>query len=87
MVKINFAANCSAPITTNAGVVIEPYNNTVEGAVIYFNCDDGFIPNKRRMAVCQSNGQWIPKISSRPGTELDSVAIIYMLPCHSHDQM
>ena len=42
-----FAANCSAPITTNVGVVIEPYNNTVEGAVIYFNCDDGFIPNER----------------------------------------
>ena len=62
------AANCSAPIITNAaGLVVEPYNSTVEGAVLYFNCDInmGFVPNERRTAVCQSNGQWSPDISSK----------------------
>ena len=60
-----YAANCSAPIITNAGLVVEPYNNTVEGTAIYFNCDDGFVPNERRMAVCQSNGHWSPEISCK----------------------
>ena len=40
------AANCWAPIITNAaGLVVEPYNSIVEGAVLYFNCDinKGFV--------------------------------------------
>lgn len=60
-----FAANCSAPVITNPGVIVEPYNSTTEGSVVYLNCDSGFAPSERRMAVCQSNGQWSIKISSK----------------------
>lgn len=59
-----YLANCSAPIL-NAGVISEPYNDTTEGAVIYFNCVHGFAPNERRMAVCQHSGHWSPEISSK----------------------
>lgn len=49
----------------NPGVKAEPYNDTVEGAVIYLSCDYGYIPYERRMAVCQHNGYWDPEISSK----------------------
>ena len=57
------AANCSAPAVSR-GVIVEPYNSTVEGAVVYFNCDDNFVQTtetpQRIAAVCQSDGQWSP---------------------------
>ena len=56
-------ANCSTPVLTS-GVTIEPYNSTIEGAIIYFSCKNGLFPNERRMAVCGDNGQWSTNLSS-----------------------
>ena len=58
--------NCSAP-SSASGVVIEPYSNTTEGAVIYYKCamDQGYFPNdflhnERMTSVCGINGKWNP---------------------------
>ena len=58
---LNCVANCSSP-STASGVVIEPYSNTTEGAMIYHNCDfeQCLLPNERLMAVCGSDGRWSP---------------------------
>lgn len=77
-----YVANCSAPIITNAGVIVEPYNNTVEGAVIYLNCVDGFAPSERRMAVCQSNGRWSLEISSKYMTLYTHVKCRFLQDLH-----
>lgn len=54
----------------NTGVIAEPYNDTVEGTVVYFNCVHGFAPYEQRMAVCQHSGHWSPKTSSKYNTTI-----------------
>ena len=79
-----YLANCSAPIL-NTGVIAEPYNDTTEGAVVYFNCVHGFAPNERRMAVCQHNGHWSPEISSKHHNQVKSIRVYpyYLLFIHT----
>ena len=57
-----FSVNCSTPQFAQ-GVIIEPYNSTTEGSVIFYSCDVGFFPNESQSAVCQSNGVWSEPIS------------------------
>ena len=63
--------NCSTPYTAR-GIVIEPYNDTTEGAVIHFHCNDDFAnPSnyERRVAAatCGNDGMWSPQL---PGETL-----------------
>ena len=53
--------NCLAP-SAASGVVIDPYSNTTEGTMIYYNCDfeQCLLPNERLIAVCGSDGRWSP---------------------------
>ena len=39
---------------------IEPYQNTTEGAEIFFRCNPGFVPVGRMTAVCAADGRWNP---------------------------
>ena len=39
---------------------IEPYQNTTEGAEIFFKCNPGFVPTGRMRAVCGADGRWSP---------------------------
>ena len=39
---------------------IEPYQNTTEGAEIFFRCNPGFVPVGRMTAVCGADGRWNP---------------------------
>ena len=39
---------------------IEPYQNTTEGAEIFFRCNPGFVPAGRMTAVCIADGRWNP---------------------------
>ena len=39
---------------------IEPYQNTTEGAEIFFRCNPGFVPAGRMRAVCGADGRWNP---------------------------
>ena len=52
-------ANCSNPTLPVDGS-IEPYQNTTEGAVIFFRCNQGFVPAGRMTAVCGTDGRWNP---------------------------
>ena len=72
MVFCVYLANCSAPIL-NTGVIAEPYNDTVEGAVVYFDCIRGFPSSEQRMAVCQHSGHWSPKTSSKHHNQVRSL--------------
>ena len=39
---------------------IDPYQNTTEGADIFFGCNPGFVPAGRMTAVCEADGRWNP---------------------------
>ena len=39
---------------------IDPYQNTLEGAEIFFRCNPGFVPAGRMRAVCGADGRWDP---------------------------
>ena len=59
MLIFGLAVNCSAP-SAASGVIIEPYSNTTEGAIIYYNCVMGYGPQERIMAMCTDGGIWSP---------------------------
>ena len=46
------------------GMVTEPYNDTTEGAVVYYHCD---IPtsDERSMIMCENSGKWSPQPQSK----------------------
>ena len=50
-------ANCSDPTPPVDGF-IEAYQNTTEGAEIFFRCNPGFVPAGRMRAVCGADGRW-----------------------------
>ena len=52
-------ANCGTPTSPGSGY-LEAYENTTEGAMIFFRCELGFIPAERMRAVCGADGRWIP---------------------------
>lgn len=52
-------ANCSDPNPLENGS-IEAFQNTTEGAEIFFECDPGFAPAGKMRAVCTSDGRWNP---------------------------
>ena len=56
-----YTVNCSAP-SAASGVIIEPYCNTTEGAVIYYQCDGskGLIPRERITSLCERDSEWTP---------------------------
>ena len=39
---------------------IDSYQNTTEGAEIFFRCNPGFVPAERMTATCASIGMWTP---------------------------
>ena len=53
------AANCSDPAVPRNGL-IGVYQNTTEGAEIFFRCNPGFAPAGRMTAVCGADGRWNP---------------------------
>ena len=52
-------ANCSDPTAPTNGS-IEAYQNTTEGAEIFFMCNEGLVPAGRMTAVCGADGRWNP---------------------------
>ena len=51
--------NCSDPTFPTNGS-IEAYQNTTEGAEIFFRCNPMFVPAGRMRAACTSDGRWNP---------------------------
>ena len=51
--------NCSDPTRPVDGS-IEPYQNTTEGAEIFFRCNPEFVPAGRMRVVCGADGRWNP---------------------------
>ena len=49
--------SCGRPITPDNGS-IEAYQNTNEGAEIFFRCNPGYVPAGRMRAVCATDGSW-----------------------------
>ena len=54
-----FSVSCRQPVIPGNGS-IEPYQNTTEGAEIFFKCNPGFVPTERMRAVCGADGRWNP---------------------------
>ena len=51
--------NCSdSTVPVNGS--IDPYQNTTEGAEIFYRCNPGFVPAGRMRAVCGADGRWNP---------------------------
>ena len=53
--------NCSDPTPPTDGST-DPYQNTTEGAEIFFRCNPGFVPARRMRAVCGADGRWNPDL-------------------------
>ena len=51
--------SCGQPVTPDNGS-IEAYQNTTQGAEIFFKCNPGFVPAGRMRAVCGADGRWNP---------------------------
>ena len=51
--------NCSDPTAPENGSIV-PYQNTTEGAEIFFICNPGFVPAGRMTSTCACNGMWTP---------------------------
>ena len=60
---MNYSVSCGSPIIPGNGS-IEAYQNTLEGAEIFFKCDSGFVPAGRMTAVCGADGRWNPDPAS-----------------------
>lgn len=58
LINIIFIVNCNVPIL-NCHIGLD-YNSTLEGSLLAFWCEDGFIPRGVITAVCHSNASWIP---------------------------
>ena len=56
---ITIPVSCGQPLSPGNGS-IEPYQNTIEGAEIFFRCNPGFVPAGRMRAVCGADGRWNP---------------------------
>ena len=74
---MNAAVNCSTPPAVD-GLVIEPYNDTTEGAVIYYNsgCAASLHQDndlEQRMVMCTSNGSWSPQLQGKKFTKMQAV--------------
>ena len=54
---ITIPVSCGQPVTPGNGS-IETYQNTLEGAEIFFRCNPGFVPAGRMTAVCGADGRW-----------------------------
>ena len=52
--------NCSDPIAVPRNGSIDPYQNTTEGAEVFFSCNPMFVPTGRMRAVCGADGRWTP---------------------------
>ena len=70
--------NCSTPISAN-GVVIESYNSTTEGSMIYYRCKQDLLPNDRIRSVCSGNQKWIPDPTEHVCQECKSIIVMYFL--------
>ena len=51
---------------------IDPYQNTTEGAEIFFRCNPGVVPAGRMRAVCGPDGRWNP----------DPATLVCTCECH-----
>ena len=54
-----FPVSCGQPVIPGNGS-IDTYQNTLEGAEIFFKCNPGFVPAGRMRAVCATDGRWNP---------------------------
>ena len=54
-----FSVSCRQPLIPGNGS-IEAYQNSLEGAEIFFKCNPGFVPAGRMRAVCGADGRWNP---------------------------
>ena len=56
-----YILDCDIPsVSSDGGVIIEPFSSTVFNATIVFHCKEGLIPNTTLEAVCGSTGVWSP---------------------------
>lgn len=53
------SANCFEPVLSR-GVMLLSSTSTFPGAVIMYNCSEGFQPGTINSSVCGDNGLWSP---------------------------
>ena len=56
---ITIPVSCGQPVIPGNGS-IETYQNTTEGAEIFFRCNPGFVPAGTMRATCGTDGRWTP---------------------------
>ncbi len=64
MIIAMYLVNCSDPSPV-AGVTLDPFSDTTEGANISFNCEPWLESQREDVSVCSSNGLWVPNSAHR----------------------
>lgn len=60
--NVSISVNCGAPPTWGSGVTVQ-YNDTVEGSIAVYNCEDrGHELVGTETTTCLSNGTWNEEI-------------------------
>ena len=59
ILSLSSPVNCSDPTVPINGS-IDPYQNTTEGAEIFYRCNPMFVPTERMRAVCIADRRWSP---------------------------
>ena len=63
------AVDCGPPDPPANGSLIRN-DSTLEGTRIYYECNDGLLPNGHAIAVCNSKEMWTPPLTCRePGAD------------------
>jgi len=71
---LGIAIGCGEP-TLASGVIVEPYNTTIVGSVIFYQCQQTWFIPSNASSVCEANGIW----SSDPSQVVCRVSTVLIL--------
>ena len=57
------AVSCGAPFFVSQ-VTVDPFNSTLVGSEVSYQCQPGLLPEGRRTSVCGGDGRWNPDPTS-----------------------
>ena len=69
------AGNCGVPVLPSNGTIVNS-TGTLEGSVIYYQCNPGFVPVDVMSAICTAAGSWSPDPANATCRELGMMELI-----------
>ena len=76
------AEECLIPVNLT-NLELSHDNSTSSSLSVFFKCKDGFRPRDEQMAVCSSNGMWLPDLAQFECHRPTAALISMILACFS----